>query len=569
MLAVALVGAVLADDTFHPGPGAAVLDYGDLLARGQVLGRTGRVLVRADADLMGVPGVAKVVPLRGGLLRVEPAPGVDDLALARALHARPGVRWAMPDLLLPIVPAAVPDDPLYGDQWHLENTGQGGRTPDVDIDAAGAWAYATGAGQIVAVLDSGVQVDHPDLSVIAGRDYVDGDDDPNPSTDASAPHGTGVAGIAAAMGDNGVGVAGVAWGADVYAIRLIGGSSSSTEALYESFAEAIDAGATVLNNSWGFGTDCSGVPDYAVFDEMFDYAEDVGRGGLGSAVVFAAGNNGCDNDNDGMLAHRSLVVVAALEWWDTRASYSNYGSIVDIAAPTSVLTTDITPGGYGSYAGDDAYNDYFSGTSGATPVVSGVLALMFEANPRLTAKQARSVLCDTAVRVDLDDAGYDDEGWSPYYGCGRVDAGAAVAAVANTAPSAPAPRLVAETAELPRVTIAWSPAADPDGDVASYVVRATVGDAGLEREVAGTTLDLAGDVAAGDVVTWTVAAVDPWGEGEASEPVTFTVVAEPEPVEVVVEEAQPGGCVSAPGSVAGALAGLLLAARRRRAQRGG
>lgn len=558
MLVFALLPAALADDTFHPGAGPDAVSYGDLLARGVVRGRTGRLLVRGDAaEVAKVSGVAQVTTLRGGLLRVSVAPGADDLAVARALHGRPGVDFAVPDLLLPLVPATLPDDPWLGEEWHLENTGQGGRVEDVDVDATLAWTFATGAGQRIAVLDSGVQVDHPDLLVVPGHDYLGDDDDPTPDTSDAGPHGTGCAGIAAATGDNGYGVAGVAWEAEVYAIRLIGGESSSQD-LYDAFVEAVDAGAGVLSNSWGFGTSCETIPNYAVFGEMFDYAEHEGRDGLGAVVAFAAGNGGCDIAGDGMLANRELVVVAAVEGTDQRASYSSYGDAVDIAAPTALLTTDITPGGYGSYADDDAFMDGFSGTSGATPVVAGVVALMLEANPRITAAEVREVLCATAVRIDEELAAYDAEGRSPYYGCGRIDAGAAVATVANGAPAAPVPRLVAETVPAERVILAWDPAADPDGDVLGYDVSWTVdGDAHAETTTA-TRLDLSGRQAEGAVVTWTVTAVDPWGPGATSAPVTFTVEE--------AEEEETGGCAVAPG--AGGMAGVLLAvaalSRRRR-----
>jgi subtilisin family serine protease len=508
----------------------------------------------------------------------------DDLAVARGLRGVAGVEHVTPDLVLPLVPAALPDDPWVGEEWHLENTGQGGRTADVDIDAELAWNFATGAGQTIAIIDSGTQLDHPDLSVIAGHDYVDGDDAPDPGSDPYNAHGTGTAGIAAAIGGNGIGVAGVAYDADVYAIRLIGGDTS-IEDLYNAFIEAVDAGAAVLSNSWGFGADCSGIPAYDTFRDMFNYAEDYGRGGLGAAVVFAAGNAGCDIDADGMLNHRKIVVVAALESTDTRASYSNYGDVVDIAAPTALLTTDIA-GGYGSYGGDDAYADGFSGTSGATPVVAGVMALMFEANPRLTAKQAREAMYRTATRVDHDLAGYDADGWSPYYGHGRVDAGAAVAAVANTAPQAPVPRWVADTAELPHVRVAWQEAVDPDNDVGHYVVRWTVThvDGAVEAQEATTTdtmLDVSEGLVVGDVVRWSVAAVDPWGEGLASAELSLEVV----PVSAVAvpdgesaQDADPAspqsGCAAVGrrgvGDGVGLLivAGMMVARRIGRAARG-
>jgi hypothetical protein len=184
-------------------------------------------------------------------------------------------------------------------------------------------------------------------------------------------------------------------------------------------------------------------------------------------------------------------------------------------------------------------------------------------------------VCDTATRMDLAGADYDADGWSPYYGCGRIDAGAAVAAVANGAPAAPVPRLVAETAELPRVLLAWEPAVDPDGDIRSYRVVWTVGEETREATVSETVLDIAGDVADGDVVTWTVAAEDTWGEGPASEPVTFTVIAAPvaealpEDVAPPADEDEAATCGGVGGgiSVLAVLAAAAAGARRRRRAR--
>ncbi len=559
MLVLLLATGALANDTFLPGAGLDPVSYGDVVADGVVTGRTGRLLVRGDAEAVaGASGVARVTVLPGGLLRVEPTLGTDDLALATTLAARADVTYAVPDLVFRLVPATLPDDQFVADEWHLENTGQGGRTVDVDIDAEAAWAHATGAGQLIAVLDSGVQLDHPDLSVIPGHDYVGRDDDPSPGDDDAGPHGTGAAGVAAAVGNNGYGVAGVAYDADVYAIRLIGGDTSLDD-LYNAFAEAVDAGASVLSNSWGFGSACETIPADGVFGDMFDYAEDNGRGGLGAAVVFAAGNGACDIAADGMLRNRKAIVVAAIEWNDRRAWYSNYGDSVDIAAPTSLLTTDLVSGGYGAYQGDDAFADGYAGTSAATPVVAGVLALMFEANPRLTAKDARTVLCDTGVRNDAELAEWDSDGRSVYYGCGRVDAGAAVAAVANGEPGAPIPTLVAETAELPRVTLSWDAPVDPDADALTYVVTWTVDGETSVADVIGTVLDLGEALEEGDVVTWSVAAVDPWGVGPSSADVTFTVVA----LEAVVVD-DPSTC-GGTGAVGGIwVVGMLLGVARRR-----
>lgn len=567
-----LVALALADDSVLLGEGPEATSFAALVRSGMVKGRSGALVgqLRPGHAMPAVAGVNGVDALPDGVVRLRLAAGTDDLALARRLHAHPAFAWIHPDLVLNLVPARVPDDPYYVDEWHLDNTGQGGRTGNVDINAPMAWDIATGAGVTIAVLDSGVQLDHPDLEVQSGHDYLDDDDDASPGADSSGPHGTGVAGIAGARGNNAYGVAGVAWEADLYAIRLIGGNTTTSD-LYSAFSEAVDAGAGVLNNSWGFGG-CGQVSDSAVFTQMFKYAERKGRGGLGSVVVFAAGNDGCDNSDDPMLSNDAALVVAALEWWDQRASYSNWGDDIRIAAPTSILTTDITPGGYGSYGGDDALADGFSGTSGASPVVAGVVALMLEANPRATSEQVRDVLCQTARRNDLGGADWDESGWSPYYGCGSIDAGAAVATIANAAPAAPVPRLVRDVVFPEHILLAWEPAVDADGDVIAYTVEYWLdGDEEtvVTTTVAGEVLDLSDQLAAGIEVTWRVAALDPWGAGEWSVEIRFSIEDPPtdngeDPGE---EGEDPAATCATSTSPPSALAALLVAAAVRRRRR--
>jgi subtilisin family serine protease len=560
-------GAAPLDDTFHPGTGNARVSLEDLRQGGLAQGRTGRVLVGIDpggeALLRARPDVRDVRRLGSGAFSVAPLPGSDDLALARDLHGAPGVRWAHPDLLVRLVPAQAPTDPWVEAQWHLENTGQGGRTPDVDIDATTAWAFASGAGQRVAIVDSGVQLDHPDLRVIAGRDYIGRDDNPTPDPGDSSggPHGTNAAGVVAAIGGDSRAGAGVAYDAEIYAIRLIGGSSS-LEAVQEAFVEAVDAGASVISNSWGWGSGCETVPDYGIFDETFTYAERFGREGLGSVIVFAAGNGNCDIANDGMLAQPNVIAVAAVEGNDRRAGYSSFGVHVDIAAPTGLLTTDTFPGGYGSYGGEDAWFEGFSGTSAAAPVVSGTVALMLEANPRLRARDVREVLCDTAVRIDAAAAGYDSAGSSPYYGCGRVDAGAAVAAVANAAPGVPEPLLGDATLRPDGGRLRWAPAEDPDGEPLRYEVAWALGEAEPRRErVEGLELDLREALAPGDVLRWSVRAEDAWGYGPWSDTVTWTVEEPP----AAAPAPEPSSCAHAgAGTFGSALLALFLGAARRR-----
>ncbi len=568
---------------FYPGTGPEIVEITeDSTIGGVPVRRTGHLAARVDDPqvIEDLPEVHSVQSLRGDghVVRIRPAAGVCELALSRQLRDRDDVTWAHPDLAVRLVPRDLPDDPYVTDQWHLENTGQSGWTPEVDINAETAWAVATGAGGMVAVLDSGVDSDHPDLDVVVGYDYVDRDDDSNPdmSTD-EGPHGTAAAGLAAALGDNGEGVAGVAYDAQVYGIRLLGGDTTLTD-FYDAFVEAVDAGAWVLSNSWGFGDDCPDIPVYSTFEEAFAYAEEEGRGGNGTAIVVAAGNGGCDNSNDGFQGLPEAISVAATNGNDEREGYSSFGAVVDVAAPSGgVLTTDVAGDeGYGSHDGNPDYNPGFSGTSASTPIVAGVIALMFDANPRLTAAQAREVLAETAVRIDVEDGGYDMWGWSMYYGYGRVDAGAAVLAVADDGAPAP-PDLIGpeDEAWVERVLLQWTAAEDPDGAWIDHEVVWYVQTTNVQHVFThGTVLDITGEVEVGDTVTWWVQGVDAWGGGNPSESRTFTVVdyevEEPEPADDDdTDEPEDEGCTcSAHGEVGGAgvlaaLALLALVIRRR------
>lgn len=313
-----------------------------------------------------------------GLYEVNLSEGVTPEEAISALEAHPGVAYAHPDFTVSL--AATPNDPAFNSLWGMHNTGQTGGTPDADIDATEAWDIRTDASEIVvAVIDTGIDYTHPDLAAnmwvnegeIAG-DGIDNDDngfvddvhgydfvndDGDPMDDHN--HGTHVAGTIGAVGDNGVGVAGVAWNVQLMGVKFLGANGSG------SLANAIKAinyttqmNADISNNSWGGGGFVQSLQDAI---NSF-----TSNGGIFTA---AAGNHGGNNDTGGFYPanYENVVAVAASDHNDTKANFSGFGvNTVEVAAPGVSIRSTVPGGGYSN----------FSGTSMATPMVSGVLAIL-------------------------------------------------------------------------------------------------------------------------------------------------------------------------------------------------
>jgi subtilisin family serine protease len=337
--------------------------------------------------------------------------------LAQTVHFRALIAGL---LALVVAPAAFAADPRRDEQWGLEM-----------VKAEIAWRTSTGVGAVVAVIDTGVQRDHPDLDdrLLTGFDFVgddpveEGDEDDDP-TDGNG-HGTHVTGIVAANRDNDEGITGVAPGARVLPLRVLDDDGAGyADDTIKAVDRAIDSGVHVINLSLG-----DFLPLQSTLFDDPDYRAVLQRAvGAGIVVVIAAGNNGlpkCENPNV-----EGIVCVGAVDNTRARSAFSSFGSNVDLMAPggsglggsaEDVLST-YTGSGYES----------ISGTSQAAPHVAGVAALLVSLG--MTGEEAAGRIAATAA-----DAGA--PGPDGTYGAGIVDAAAAVAGlgVPPTDPGDPNP----------------------------------------------------------------------------------------------------------------------------------
>lgn len=321
------------------------------------------------------------------------------------------------------------NEPYYDQHWHLHVNSYLTSTYSVSSEASinidDAWSITKGENITVAVIDTGIANNHADLTLYKQYNAYTGVADSSPiyGTD-DYEHGTAVAGIINAQ-VNGIGGVGVAPSANLIAINDgIGNGGSFSSTIIESFNFANEQGADIINNSWGTGN----VLD-SVRDKINDLATN-GRNGKGIIIVFSAGNSGTSIGDD-ESALDTVIGVGATNKNNLRSYYSNYGEELDIMAPggstLGIFTTDI-PGNTGyvnnEYITIDSSNR-FAGTSAAAPVVSGVIALMLSANPNLTRAQVMEILKDTSDKIG--NFTYVD-GHNNFYGYGKIDAGAAVAA---------------------------------------------------------------------------------------------------------------------------------------------
>ena len=327
-------------------------------------------------------------------------------------------------------------DPLFPNQWHLYSAHQNPSTgsTQVDLNLAGIWAEGfRGGGVNVAVVDDGLETTHPELSqnydAANSYDFIDNDTNPTPIF-SNRFHGTAVAGLVASR-DNGSYGVGIAPRASISGIRLIGGSipdSLEAEALLHN-KETIQ----IYNNSWGPSDIDSRVYEAPgpLFLEAIETATREGRGGLGNLYTWAAGNGGEHEDNSNYDGYANLpwtIAVAGLARDGSAPDFSEPGANILVSAPgENIVTTDLV-GSRGETQLD--YSTNFGGSSAATGMVSGVLALALEANPNLGWRDAQHLLVQTARQNDPADAGwqYNAAGFPIHhnFGFGLVDATAVV-----------------------------------------------------------------------------------------------------------------------------------------------
>ncbi|MDR2962158.1 MAG: S8 family serine peptidase [Bacteroidales bacterium] len=315
------------------------------------------------------------------------------------------------------------NDTFFDQQWGLKNTGQGSGTSGIDIKAEQVWDITTGTNIRVAVIDHGIDFSHPDLKAHLLQGF-----DPSGNNAGGAPilnddnHGTACAGIIGAIQNNGKGISGIAPNCRMIPAYIGAGGSNVN---YDWAALAIEwvwrNGVDVISNSWGGGS------PYSPLTNAINNAISQGRDGKGCTVVFSTGNNYSAAVN--YPAKLSGVIsVGAIDNKGIRASFSNYGSELDVVAPgVDIYTTDRQ--GNAGYNATDYMAD-FSGTSAACPFVAGVAVLVLSVNPCLTQQEVRNCIEMSCEKIGpycySTTSGRSNGSWNNQMGYGLVNAYKAV-----------------------------------------------------------------------------------------------------------------------------------------------
>ncbi|MBP5435666.1 S8 family serine peptidase [bacterium] len=354
-------------------------------------------------------------------------------------------------------------------QWSLKNTGKGinayGKEIDTlenaDVrfdDAIRLISEKIDAGELenfevakVAIMDSGVDFAHPDLKnkLEDGYNMVHEGETGNPGKientgmygTSGYSHGTNCAGVAAAEG-NEIGTAGICPWCGIYPVTYMEGGmgtqeSSSDKKLMTAYTKYVeDPSIVAINCSFGPMSGFGDIPaSQGEIESHMKFIKE-GRNGKGGAIVYASGNDGVDASYTGILTYKfeferegkqvssSVITVGASSAWDTRVRYSNYGSMIDVVAPSlsmnpliGIATSYLV--GYGDL--DKDYTNQFSGTSSAAPVITGAFGTIFSVNPELTLEEAIEILHKSSDKVNPSTGFYDENGHSVKFGYGRLN----------------------------------------------------------------------------------------------------------------------------------------------------
>jgi thermitase len=512
---VMLIAAPVAHASGIYGPAMSAAQVRSMQGQGVreiVVDRKPGVSAAEQAALRARAGISYVGPgpLPGTEIDRAPAGGL--AAAVAALGRDPQVRYAEPNG--EVRAAGAPNDPGFGQQWGLSNSGQSvlgiGGTPGDDIGALYAWPHSTGLNVTVAVVDSGVDYNASDLTgqFTAGYDYINANTNPQDQFG----HGTHVAGIIAALQNNGTGVSGVAPAAKVMPLRVLDANGSGTDVdVAQAFNDAGAAGVPIVNASLG-----STAPSQAIEQAIQAHPN--------TLYVVAAGNYGTNNDDPSTpfypcdAPEDNVICVGASDQNDQPAYFSDYGATsVDLFAPG----VDV----YSTYLGGYAWD---SGTSMATPMVSGTLALMLSHHPGLGAADLKSELLASADEAPQL-AGLAVSG-------GELDAASAVATAGGDAAYA-APGNRARPEVLGALTVGTTLSVSPGSwsrQPTSYAYQWQRCLFGVCLPIAGATGDsyTLADTDYGATFDVIVTASNPAGSAQATSPLTAAVgraVATPTP----------------------------------------
>lgn len=462
-------GRVLVKLTSQARESASLLDselkYGDVVASGltgldaldRVIGKSGAGAVsKAYITLKNLEEAEKLGVDRW--IRIDTEAKIVTTQLAEELSRLPEVEAVSLDWIA--FPAVVPADPLHSIHWGHNNTaqmlsynwtnnnhttGSPVGTVGFDCNAQAAWDGTQGYGSsavIIAIIDSGVEAGHPDLTQVAGYDH--GNNDSNPDDDSSSPgHGTACAGVAAARA-NALGSAGAAPNCSIMPLKVANSAGTMTfTAIQNALYWAADHGADIISMSLG-----AAISSDAATDAAITYANNAGctilaatgnenkstisYPAIHSLVIGVGAASPCGDRkrsssstselNPGVSADPNGYTCDGERWWGSNYGTTTAGAAgaVDVIAPTILPTTDLL--GSAGYDASD-YSRWFNGTSCATPYAAGVCALILSKNPTWTPAQIRAQLTSTAQDVVSVESG---AGWDRYTGYGMVDAAAAV-----------------------------------------------------------------------------------------------------------------------------------------------